>query len=314
MIARRTRYSAIAVALATTAALSACEGLLDTAGSRVRPKASGSGALKTDATARPGETPGPAATPTAGATASPTVRPTQGNVFGSPTPTPSGSVNPDDVSGAATGQGSASISLVKVEPAALSLNRPSADGTNPAGYAVSKQLLGEAHLTEGGTDSLGVTWSVADTLRLAITEGGVVSVKAGAATGSTLVTAASKRNPAVSRQVTVTITSDGKLALSILPALPAGRESDFSTNVVARRLGAAILSAPATGDIALRLPAATGYQVVVEREEATDSTAVPIGPKGRIIRTAAILGGLDIAANAVATAAITLEASASGGQ
>jgi hypothetical protein len=290
------RCAALSAAL-FAGVLSACNVPLDVATSGGRPRPGASSGTKAETTGN-GEpvplspaSPSPSPTATARIAASPT------------TPTHVASGNPNAVSGLTSGHGAANAHIITIEPAIVTLNLPPAEGATPAGLPASMTLAARVLLTDGKPDDMGVDWSVADVTRLAISPDGVVAVKAGAATGSALVTARSRRTPGLSKQAFVTITADGVLRLAISPAIPAGREGEISTYLHVERFGSAVTGAAATGDAAIRLPSGSGYQITVEREEATDSLAVALGSRGRIVRTAATLDGLNVAPNAVTTAA-----------
>lgn len=180
------------------------------------------------------------------------------------------------------------VQYVQLQPTSLDLNVPAAEGIPPAGLASTASLTARAILTSGEPDSSGVEW-VVDPLRLAVDAAGLVSVKPGAPSGITAITAVSKRNPALKAQAAVTVTRDGMLAI-------AGLTDDGSSyaQVTLARNGAYWKTQFLGEDALVRLPEGTGYDVQIQRVSHSasvllgDHTGLAILPNGLTIATASL--------------------------
>lgn len=201
-----------------------------------------------------------------------------------PRPTPTASTN--GVGGKVTGgNGAPSAQLVLIEPdlETLSLNAPAADGTAPAGYAFEQALTARVLLTDGKTDAQGVTWSSADAERVIVTDG-VARVLPGA-TGDVVLTATSVSDPSKSDSLTVHITTDGELDLSVTPALSLNEAANSPTTLHITRNGTPLPNQSLTNDLTVRLPAGT-YTFQVTRTLPSDpmvtwsASNVAITPNG----------------------------------
>lgn len=186
------------------------------------------------------------------------------------------------------GEGVPGVRFVVLQPSSLVLNVPAADGTTPAGYVASQSVSVRVALSNDHDDAKGVTWTVSDPGRLAVSAAGVVGVKAGAASGSALVTATSVTDPSKSTTAAVLITRDGMLRLSIL-----SEDADaFTVNITQNGRFVANRSVSYASDF--RLPAGTDYRVqvqpIVDAPSTPPATHVVVGIRpGEVTSTTATM-------------------------
>lgn len=232
--------------------------------------------------------------------------PGPGQTGASSSPGTSASTDPKKVGGDVeqSAPSSNTVRFVAVEPSAVALNAPYTDGTNPAGFPFSQSLRAVATLTGGGTASADVTWTSSDGSRVTVDSAGGVAVKSGAATGSVTVTAESKAVPGVKGVATVTVTADGLVRVAIEPPLPAWFSFRKETDVIVKRQGAAINASQAQDSLDLRLPAGSGYQLLVNRSVASDSVDATNG----LLLSTALVEPVTVPVNAIATVSVTLQA------
>ncbi|HEY9854843.1 MAG TPA: hypothetical protein V6D05_03830 [Stenomitos sp.] len=180
---------------------------------------------------------------------------------GNPKPAVSASSNPNIVGGVSTSSdGAPAVRMVNLTPTGATLNAPAIDGTEPAGLASSRSFEVQVLLSDGSTDSRGVSWSVSDASRLSV-EAGEVRVKPGTPAGSYAVTATSIGEPATPQTAIIQVTTDGLLHLEVSPA--PDPEARLSVNVV--RNGQFVRNQPIEPVSNIRLPAGSGYVAQVQQ-------------------------------------------------
>lgn len=180
----------------------------------------------------------------------------------SASPTPDAGEVGGNVSGGSTTP-MASLVLIAPDVDAITLNAPAADGSTPARYPNSRALSAKVWLYTGETDPLGVTWSSSVPEAVEVSPQGLVTVKPGAS-GSAIVTAASVRNPQMTDELVVSITTDGKLKLSVFPTLSHDEEDRAQTRLELTQNGVLIDTPTLTNELALALAAGT-YRLAITR-------------------------------------------------
>lgn len=181
-------------------------------------------------------------------------------------PTPAPQAADDHVDGTVSGgNGAPGVSVVLIDPdlPGFSLNAPAPDGSTPARFPSSRALSATVWLNDGSKDAQGVTWSSSAPQAVQVSPQGLVSVMPGAS-GSAVVTATSARNPLMSDDLIVSVTTVGKLRLSVYPTLQGSEEETAQTTLDIIQNGALIDRQAMTNELDLLLAAGT-YRLEIVR-------------------------------------------------